>query len=143
MRQYFNRADAVETEIRRRATHLWEGVEWDWFLKEPGGKSLDRHWSPDFGWKKNMKIVGWNEGMIDYLLAIASPTHPIPAECYYQGWAGLKNYAPDKEYYGFKQAVGRPMGVRCFSLTIPSSDLIPEASATASATISKTIATPP
>jgi hypothetical protein len=48
--------------------------------------------------------------MIAYLLAIASPTHPIPAECYDQGWAGLKSYAPGKEYYGFKQTVGRSMG---------------------------------
>lgn len=110
VRQYFNRADAVETEIRQRATRLWEGVEWDWFLKEPGGKSLHWHWSPNFGWEKDVKITGWNECMIAYLLAIASPTHPIPADCYYQGWAGQPNYAHNQSYYGFKQSVGPPMG---------------------------------
>jgi len=113
-RQYFSHADAVETEVRRRATRLWEGVEWDWFLKEPGGKTLYWHWSPDFGWKNNMKIVGWNESMIAYLLAIASPAHPIPAECYYEGWAGPKNYASHKEYYGLRQAVGSTMGLPLF-----------------------------
>ena len=110
VRQYFNHADAVETEIRRRATHLWEGVEWDWFLKEPGGKSLYWHWSPNTGWEKNMKIIGWNEAMIAYLLAIASPTHSIPADCYYQGWASPSYYVHNKSYYGFKQFVGPPMG---------------------------------
>ena len=110
VRQYFNHADAVETTIRQKATHLWEGVEWDWFLKDPGGKSLYWHWSPNFGWQKDLKIVGWNEAMIAYLLAIASPTHPIPSDCYYQGWAGQPYYVHDKSYYGFKQSVGQPMG---------------------------------
>ena len=110
VRQYFNHTDAVETEIRQKATHLWEGVEWDWFLKDPNGKSLYWHWSPNFGWEKDLKIVGWNEAMIIYLLAIASPTHPIPADCYYQGWAGQPYYVHDKSYYGFKQSVGPPMG---------------------------------
>ena len=110
VRQYFNHADVVETEIRQRATHLWEGVEWNWFLKEPGGKTLYWHWSPNFGWDKGVWVAGWNEAMIAYLLAIASPTHPIPADCYYQGWAGQPNYAHDKNYYGFKQSVGPPMG---------------------------------
>lgn len=110
VRQYFSGPDAVETEIRQRATHLWEGVEWDWFLKDAGGKTLYWHWSPDFGWKMNLRITGWNEGMIAYLLAIASPTHPIPADCYYGGWASPKFYASGKEYYGLTQWVGRPMG---------------------------------
>ncbi|MEI6234806.1 MAG: glucoamylase family protein [Planctomycetota bacterium] len=109
-RQYFSGTDAVETEIRTRVTRLWNAVEWDWFLKEPGGKSLYWHWSPNFEWKKNLKIIGWNEGMIAYLLAIASPTHPIPADCYYEGWAGQKYYVRNKEYYGFNLTVGRPLG---------------------------------
>jgi hypothetical protein len=110
-RQYFNRADAVEMQIRQRATRLWEAVEWDWFLQSPGSKTLYWHWSPKFGWQKNAWVVGWNEAMIAYLLAIASPTHPIPPECYYEGWAKTKDYVHGKKYYGFTQAVGRyPMG---------------------------------
>ena len=111
IRQYFNRSDAVETEIRRRATRLWEAVEWNWFLKEPGGKTLYWHWSPDFGFDKDIKVIGYNECMITYLLAIASPTHPIPADCYDKGWAGGGWYVHNKEYYGFKQTVCHyPMG---------------------------------
>ena len=113
-RQYFGGPDPVESEIRRRATALWEGVEWDWFLKDKGGKTLYWHWSPNFGWKKNLRIAGWNEGMIAYLLAIASPTHPIPADCYYQGWAGREGYANGKSYYNITQWVGRPLGGALF-----------------------------
>lgn len=110
-RQYFNQSDRVEVQIRLRCTQLWEAVEWDWFLKEPAGKVLYWHWSPEFEFKKNLKITGFNEGMIAYLLAIASPTHPIPADCYWKGWAGSPRYTHHKEYYGLKQSVGGvPMG---------------------------------
>lgn len=77
-RQYFNGADPKEEEIRRRATRLWEAVEWDWYLGEPKGEQLLWHWSPNHGWKMNHRIGGhFNECLITYLLALASPTHPI------------------------------------------------------------------
>jgi len=113
-RQYFNRNEAVERDIHLRADRLWKAVDWNWFLKESGGKSLYWHWSPNFGWKKNLRITGWNEGMIAYLLAIASPTHPIPSDCYALGWASSKHYANGKEYYGLRQSVGSSMGQPLF-----------------------------
>ncbi len=72
------------------------------------------HWSPNHGFEKNHKVRGYNECMIVYLLGIASPTHPIPASTYYEGWAGNPNYANGKKYYGIKQAVGKPMGGTLF-----------------------------
>jgi hypothetical protein len=61
--------------------------------------------------------------MVTYLLAIASPTHPVPAGMYYSGWAnqdstGIKyrsnwgqttngsKYANDNTYFGIKLDVG-------------------------------------
>jgi hypothetical protein len=35
----------------------------------------------------NVKIQGWNECLITYILAAASPTHPIPKAVYDAGWA--------------------------------------------------------
>lgn len=96
----WRRGSTSTAEIRQRATRLWEGVEWSWFLKDPGSKILYWHWSPDLEWKNNVWIAGWNEGMIAYLLAIASPTHPIPAECYYGGWTRPKTYANGNEEWG-------------------------------------------
>ena len=111
VRPYFDRRDPVEEEIRRRITELWRGVEWDWFLQKPGSKKLYWHWSPNHGWKKNLAIGGrFNECMITYLLAIASPTHPIPPECYYEGWAASPQYASESSFFGIRQWVGRPMG---------------------------------
>ena len=109
-RQYFDGAGTVETEIRTRATRMWQAVEWDWFLRYPGGQVLYWHWSPNHGWTMDMAITGYNEAMIAYLLAIASPTHPIPASAYYNGWASSPWYANGNEYYGYKQWVGQALG---------------------------------
>ena len=35
----------------------------------------------------NMQITGWNEGLMVYVLAASSPTHPVKPEVYHQGWA--------------------------------------------------------
>jgi hypothetical protein len=112
MRQYFDGGDPVEAGIRKRATELWEGVEWDWYLQSPHGRSLYWHWSPDHGWENNLRVGGgFNETMVTYLLAIASPTHPIPAECYYEGWVGAPDtYRNGTDYYGHTQWVGRAQG---------------------------------
>ena len=59
---------------------------------------------------------GFNECMIAYLLAMASPTHPIPADCYYLGWAGnVQRYVNGKTYYGIQQPVGARLADRCSS----------------------------
>jgi hypothetical protein len=57
-----------------------------------------------------LSITGFNEAMIVYLLAIASPTHPVPAACYYEGWAGRDDYRNGNSYYGIPLWVGPPMG---------------------------------
>jgi hypothetical protein len=113
VRQYFNKENQIEKELRERITQLWHEVEWDWYLKEKDSKQLYWHWSPKYGWKMNHKIGGhFNECMIVYLLAIASPSHPIPADCYYKGWCGEPptDYVNGNSYYGYKQWVGWPKG---------------------------------
>ncbi len=84
-RHYFNQSDAKETAVRKTITELWEAVEWDWHTK--GENVLYWHWSANHGWRMNHKIQGWNECLITYFLAAASPTHPISKDVYDQGWA--------------------------------------------------------
>jgi len=50
------------------------------------------------------------EAMMVYLLAIASPTHPVPAALYENGWAGNASYVNGKTFYGYKQWVGYDKG---------------------------------
>jgi hypothetical protein len=130
-RSYFDRETASEREIRERITSLWRGVEWDWYRREPSSDFLYWHWSPEHGWYIGHPLVGWNETMIVYLFAIASPTHPVPASLYYSGWAGQSDlavqyrrgwsrttigdhYSNGREFYGIKLDVGEGSGGNLF-----------------------------
>lgn len=93
VRSYFDGTSPEEKRLREEITFLWEGVEWDWYRKDPAGEVLYWHWSPDQGWVIGHPLIGFNETMIVYLLAIASPTHSVPASLYYSGWAGQSKQA--------------------------------------------------
>ena len=122
-RAYFNKNDANEKTIRERITTIWRNVEWDWYRRFPDSKYLYWHWSPDKAWIINHRLTGWNETMITYLLAIASPAHSVPASLYYSGWANQDSsgiqyrinwggttdgdrYTNGNTYYGVKLDVG-------------------------------------
>ena len=122
-RQYFNRDTPAEKELVARITRLWEGMEWDWYRKTADSDALYWHWTPEWSWFINHRLTGFNETMIVYLLAIASPTHPVGAELYYTGWAGQseaarhyrkdwsgtadgEKYANGTTYFGTKLDVG-------------------------------------
>ncbi|MFO7889517.1 MAG: glucoamylase family protein [bacterium] len=109
-RKYFDLNNPVENDIRQLATAMWEGVEWDWYRRTTDGMVLYWHWSPNYGWQMNMPVIGWNECMMVYLLAIASPTHSVPASLYANGWAGSPYYTNGKTFYGYKQYVGKDYG---------------------------------
>lgn len=130
-RQYFNQENAAEREIRETITAFWHDVEWDWYRKSPDGDFLYWHWSPDHAWHIGHPLVGWNETLIVYLLAVASPTHPVPASMYYSGWAGQSDVAVQyrrnwsrttagdrftngNTYYGIKLDVGSGTGAELF-----------------------------
>jgi hypothetical protein len=87
-RQYFHRDTQTERDLYGRITQLWNTVEWDWYRRTPDSDALFWHWSPEFAWRINHRLTGYNEAMIVYLLAIASPKHNVPADLYYAGWAG-------------------------------------------------------
>ncbi len=111
VRQYFDDPlDPVETEIRSRVSAMWESVEWNWYRRFPGSPVLYWHWSPDFDWALDLQIRGYNESRVVYLLAIASPTHPMPGSSYALGWAGLSSYTNGNTYFGYPLAVGPPLG---------------------------------
>lgn len=122
-RQYFKGASEAEQSLHQRISRLWEAVEWDWYRRSAHDSALLWHWSPQWSWYIDHRLTGFNETMITYLLAIASPTHSVPAELYYTGWAGQSSaaiayrsgwsgssegdrYSNGHIYYGIKLDVG-------------------------------------
>lgn len=76
---YFDGASAQEDSIRTLAEALYRRADWNWASPRP--PSIGHGWTPEQGhlpydWR------GYNEGMLLYLLALASPTHPVPAEAW-------------------------------------------------------------
>lgn len=108
-RAYFKENTEVETRLRADITRLWESIEWSWF-RQGGQTALYWHWSPDYGFEKNLAIRGWNECLIAYVLAASSPAHSIDRPVYEAGWAnngGIKN---GKTFYGYTLPLGADRG---------------------------------
>ncbi|TQV86331.1 beta-glucosidase [Exilibacterium tricleocarpae] len=105
-RQYFDGDTAPEQQLRREITALWREMEWDWYTK--GENVLYWHWSKSHAWRMNHPIRGYNEALIVYVLAAASPTHPIAAPVYHEGWAGWDNktFRNYRDYYGMVLPLG-------------------------------------
>jgi hypothetical protein len=72
-RQYF----AGNARIEALATTFYRRVDWEWMLN--GGKTLSMGWLPDQGFLKHRWDI-YSELMTMYLMAIGSPTHPVPPE---------------------------------------------------------------
>jgi hypothetical protein len=87
-RAYFN-GPGSEAGLRKDITLLWENADWNFFTdnQESG---IFWHWSPTRGYL-GLKIKGYNEALITYVLAASSPTHPISAKTY-QFWSNGPNY---------------------------------------------------
>jgi hypothetical protein len=86
VRQYFIKGSENERLLASEIDKLWREVEWNWFTRD-GENVLYWHWSPDNAWKMNFAIKGYNECLILYILAASSPTYPIKADVYHDGWA--------------------------------------------------------
>jgi hypothetical protein len=108
MKQYLDSTIASEKQYRDRISSLCNTVEYDWYTQNQN--ALFWHWSPNYGWKINMKLQGYNETLITYVLAASSPTHSINKEAYTQGYArngGIKN---GSSFYGTKLPLGEAYG---------------------------------
>ena len=57
----------------------------------------------------NFAMHGYMETLITYILAVASPTHPVPASLYHDGWACC-NYKNTRTFYGITMDVGHDYG---------------------------------
>lgn len=69
------RAHFADADIQRLATQIYERVDWPWMLN--GGDTFAEDWAPESGFSPT-RWDQYSELMMMYLLALGSPTHPIP-----------------------------------------------------------------
>lgn len=83
--EYFKNGTDNEKALSTKIETLWKGVEWNWYTQNQ--KTLYWHWSTNFGFAKNLQLKGYNEVLITYVLAAASPNFGISKDVYSNGWA--------------------------------------------------------
>lgn len=103
-----NSPSEYERSLADRCDKLWKGVEWDWYTR--GEDALYWHWSKQHEWKMNHKIRGFDETFIAYVLAVASPTHPISPKIYQTCYKDSPVYFNGKEYCGVRLDLGMDYG---------------------------------
>jgi hypothetical protein len=91
---YFTGSDTTEKEIRALADSIYFRVDWQW--AQNGAAAVTMGWHPESGFL-NARWIGYNEGMILNILAIASPTHPVDSTATWNAWAGGYQWGT---YYG-------------------------------------------
>jgi hypothetical protein len=101
--EYFDNQD-----LRKRVNELYQNIEWNHFLNY--SESLYWHWSPEYNFELQLKIQGWNESLITYILAAGSEKYAISKENYIKGWTRNGAFLNNNIYYGNKLPLGPPYG---------------------------------
>ena len=99
VREFFKSGSSDEQALAQKFDILWKGVDWDWYRN--GQNILYWHWSPDYEWEMNFPLRGYNECLITYIMAAASPTHGISATPYHEGWARSGDIQSSSSYQGY------------------------------------------
>jgi len=79
-KQYFNGTNADETSIRTMADALFNGVNWTFMAQ--GTDKVEMGWQPTTGFSGFGNWVGYDEGMMIYLLGLGTATNPLPASAW-------------------------------------------------------------
>ena len=87
-KQYFTGGDAAETQIRALADSIYYRADWE-FIRN-GQQGIYMGWKPGTGYSGFGLWQGYNEAMILYLLALGSPTHPVPTSTWNYWMSGYQ-----------------------------------------------------
>lgn len=94
--------DTTETAIRALADNLYKRVDWNWMMKSNGKMSMG--WHPEKGFIES-DWKGYNEAMVLLIMAMGSPTHPIPQ----QSWSKWCSTYTRDTFYGYENVQFDPL----------------------------------
>jgi len=92
--RYFDADTADENEILTLADGLYRRANWQWARN--GGAKLTHGWKPESGFLK-YRWEGYDEALLLYVLALGSPTHPLP-DAGYAAWCSTYRW---ENCYGY------------------------------------------
>lgn len=103
VKEFFKDGTDDEKTLADKADALWKGVEWNWYTQNKN--ALYWHWSPNNDFAINLELKGYNEVLITYILAAASPDYSIEKEVYANGWASNGAIKSSSTQYGIPLVV--------------------------------------
>lgn len=107
-RMYFAAASPDEIELRELAEYLYRRIDWRW--SQDGQSTIRMGWKPESGFL-HYDWEGYSEAILMYVLAMGSPTHAIPGECY-AAWTVTYQW---ENLYGHDYLYAGPLFVHQFS----------------------------
>lgn len=93
-KQYFSEDQVDENQIRALADSIYYRVDWQWMRNYQPNITLG--WHPETGFI-NAWWRGYNEAMIMNILALGSPTHPVPTST----WSAWTSGYSWQTHYGY------------------------------------------
>ncbi len=99
---YFDRDAPTEREIRDLADKLYARADWTWMLRDR--MAISHGWTPRRGFLP-YDWLGYSEALLLYVLALGSPTHPVPPAAY-DRWLSTYRW---KRLYGHQYVHGGPL----------------------------------
>ncbi|MGF7232524.1 glucoamylase family protein [Arachidicoccus sp.] len=113
-RQYFNNTtDVNENALRDSINSIWNAVDWNWFTQDGTQNAIYWQYNPSYtatGDIWNIKVSGWNEALITYVLGASSPTHSIAKTVYDNGWASMGSIKNGNAFYNITLPLGPNLG---------------------------------
>ena len=94
-RGYFDRNTTEELEIRTLADSLYRRANWQWAQNH--GATLTHGWKPEGGFLP-YRWTGYDEALLLYILALGSPTYPLP-DSSYAAWSSTYQW---RQCYGYE-----------------------------------------
>ena len=105
---YFDASTAEEHQLRELADALYRRVDWRW--AQGDGATIRQGWKPECGFLQ-YAWEGYSEAILLYVLALASPTHPIDGSCYH-AWTATYQW---ENLYGHDVLYAGPLFIHQFS----------------------------
>lgn len=99
---YFQSDSPDESEVRDLADFLYRRVEWDWLLNET--QHIRHGWKPESGLLP-FRWEGYDESLLLHILALGSPTHPVPPATY-KAWSSSFSW---KKCYDIEYLYSAPL----------------------------------
>lgn len=102
-REFFSTDEPGDVQVRTLVDQIYQRADWNFFRN--GNQAILMGWKPGTGFSGFGPWIGYNEAMILYILALGSPTFPVP-ETAWNAWTSGYDWGT---WYGYSYVYFPPL----------------------------------